>query len=219
MVILTSATCWIWSYFGWPACLAFRLMFKSSFIVVAINPQYSTTIPSRKQPQGIGLGCYTLEAAYLATNDDEWIQYIKSRLLLENKGGGGWVRWVSILPLSSNNNKVSLTARGRRTSHASYEISLTSKKSHKTMYSEMYLCSRIKKGNSAMGIGAILYALVELRCTFIREWLVQGDVPKSKTQIWNSLGKKQRTCVSILLLITVSVHIVEPVLSDAKTHI
>jgi hypothetical protein len=34
--------------------------------------RYSDMIPSRKHPQGIGIGPYTLAAAYSATSDDEW---------------------------------------------------------------------------------------------------------------------------------------------------
>lgn len=83
--------------------------------------RYSTTIPSRKQPQGIGLGCYTLAAAYLATNDDEWIQYTKSRLLLENKDGGGHSSAVIEQLQSTIDSK-----RKKNFSRFLYEISLTS---------------------------------------------------------------------------------------------
>ena len=40
--------------------------------------RYSETIPSRKNPQGIGLGCYTLAAAYIATTDNEWDKFINN---------------------------------------------------------------------------------------------------------------------------------------------
>eukprot|EP00956_Cyclotella_meneghiniana_P015400 scaffold23547_cov59-Cyclotella_meneghiniana.AAC.2 len=78
----------------------------------------TTTIPSRKRPQGIGLGCYTLAAAYLATNDDEWIQYTNDQVLLENTGNNAAIQQQQ---QSIMNNK-----RKNNFARFLYEISLTS---------------------------------------------------------------------------------------------
>ncbi|KAL3799301.1 hypothetical protein HJC23_013026 [Cyclotella cryptica] len=74
--------------------------------------KYSETIPSRKRPQGIGVGPYTLAAAYLATSHVEWEDFAR-KLLREGA-------------LSSDN-----ASSGRKKkmhySRFLYEVSLTSK--------------------------------------------------------------------------------------------
>eukprot|EP00956_Cyclotella_meneghiniana_P042559 scaffold248544_cov65-Cyclotella_meneghiniana.AAC.3 len=101
--------------------------------------RYSATIPSRKQPQGIGLGCYTLAAAYLATNDDEWIQYTNDRVLLENTGNNAAIQQQqqSIMNNKRKNNfsrflyEISLTSENVTQSHVFQNVPLQSNKKGK----------------------------------------------------------------------------------------
>lgn len=78
--------------------------------------RYSETIPSRKKPQRIGLGCYTLAASYLATPMNEWTDFTNK--LLRESG-------QSVLKDRSS------SGGGKKKMNYSrflYEISLTSEK-------------------------------------------------------------------------------------------
>jgi len=74
--------------------------------------RYSDSIPSRKKPQGIGLGCYTLVTAYLATSHEDWIDFVHSSL----KGD----------ELPSTEDK-SIAKKKMNYSRFLYEVSLTSR--------------------------------------------------------------------------------------------
>jgi hypothetical protein len=75
--------------------------------------RYSETIPNRKHPQGIGLGCYTLAAAYLASSHYEWADFA-SKLQKD-------IGYPSIVEGSSSKKKKMNYSRFL------YEVSLTSK--------------------------------------------------------------------------------------------
>ncbi|KAL7517505.1 hypothetical protein ACHAWX_002423 [Stephanocyclus meneghinianus] len=74
---------------------------------------YSEIIPSRKRPQGIGVGPYTLAAAYLATSHVEWEDFANE---LSREGAYSSVNYSS----SGRKKKMNY-------SRFLYEVSLTSK--------------------------------------------------------------------------------------------
>ncbi|KAL7513929.1 hypothetical protein ACHAXN_012550 [Cyclotella atomus] len=74
--------------------------------------RYSDTIPSRKNTHRIGLGTYTLAAAYLATPHNEWIEFTNKL-------------WMDIGHAPAYNH--SSTKKKMNYSRFLYEISLTSK--------------------------------------------------------------------------------------------
>ena len=91
--------------------------------------RYSETIPSRKNPQGIGLGCYTLAAAYIATPDNEWDEFINDLLpdsLPENHNGA-----KSKMNYSRFLYEVSLTSKHVTDRGLFQDVALQSKKKGK----------------------------------------------------------------------------------------
>jgi hypothetical protein len=94
--------------------------------------RYSETIPNRKHPQRIGLGCYTLAAAYLASSHDEWADFA-SKLQKD-------IGYPSIVEGSSSKKKMNY-------SRFLYEVSLTSKNvTDKELFQDVPLQVNKKRG-------------------------------------------------------------------------